>query len=103
MREPTADEWLEAFKPEWAERLAGEELEINLQLCTRDGRAIGNAVIACQVTESHGTYWAVLTDAGNVVKMTDEEIDERFYRGEYIMKARDVEARYAKATGIPHV
>lgn len=103
MFEPTQAEWLEAMKPDWAERLAGEELEVNLQLCTRDGRQIGNAVIVCQVTESHGTYWEIMTDIGSIVKMTDEEIDERFYRGLYIMKARDVEARYAGVTGIPHV
>lgn len=95
------------YLPEWASRRSTDDLEINQQLCTRDGRRIGNAVIACQVSKLQGntvyTYWAVLTDMGTVLNLLTAEIDELFYRGDYIMKAADVQRRYAKATGISHV
>ena len=69
--------------PTWAERKSdGNYLEINAQLCTRDGRVIGNA----KVTEVDGVNAEVETDKGVKVKLCYNELQELFYRHEYIMK-----------------
>ena len=76
--------------PEWAEIKAhGNYKHIRCALPTRDGRRTGNAVNA-------GTYrnaddllpvvYNVVTDAGNVIHCTENEMKELFYPPEYVMK-----------------
>lgn len=103
MFEPKQSEWLEAMKPDWAASVSDGTLQPNQQLCTRDGRRVGNAVIVRKLTKADFEYWAVLTDIGTLINFTDNEIDELFYRGPYLMHAHDVEARYAKAMGTDDV
>jgi len=85
-------DYLEEPLPEWATRKATGELEVGLQLCTKDGRRMGNGVIidaytVTRYTPLEETYeiWKIMTDMGNVVNMMKEEVDEAFYLGDYVM------------------
>lgn len=59
-------------------------------LFTRDGRRMGNAIIIEEVTpppaaaeylaKTGQKMWLIETDFGNRVRLTDNEIDEHFYR-----------------------
>jgi hypothetical protein len=94
----TDKDYDEQFKrevlPEWAERYdPSGTLELHRQLCTKDGRRLGNAFITkIGTTMSIADFkpepcYTVLTDAGSQVRMIENEIHEYFYIGEYISKA----------------
>lgn len=74
--------------PEWASGLnKKQELDLKTQLCTKDGRKTGNARIV-MVTRQKGekpTYTAI-TDRGNLMNLSEEEIHELFWIGPYILK-----------------
>lgn len=93
------EDYDEQFKrevlPEWAERYdPSGTLELHRQLCTKDGRRLGNAFItkigftlASIADFKPEPCYTVLTDAGSEVRMIESEIHEYFYIGEYISKA----------------
>lgn len=95
----TDEEYDEQFKrevlPDWAERYdPSGTLELHRQLCTKDGRRLGNAFItkigftlASIADFKPEPCYTVLTDAGSEVRMIESEIHEYFYIGEYISKA----------------
>lgn len=94
----TDENYNEQFKceviPEWAERYdPSGTLELHRQLCTKDGRRLGNAFITKIGTTMSITgfkpepCYTVLTDAGSQLRMIESEIREYFYIGEYISKA----------------
>lgn len=94
----TGEEYDEQFKrevlPDWAERYdPSGTLELHRQLCTKDGRRLGNAfIIKIGMTMSIADFkpepcYTVLTDAGSKVRMTESEIRDAFYIGEYIAKS----------------
>ena len=95
----TDQDYDEQFKrevlPEWAERYdPSGTLELHRQLCTKDGRRLGNAFItkigftlASIADFKPEPCYTVLTDAGSEVRMIESEIHEYFYIGEYISKA----------------
>lgn len=95
----TDEDYDEQFKrevlPEWAERYdPSGTLELHRQLCTKDGRRLGNAFItkigftlASIADFKPEPCYTVLTDAGSEVRMIESEIHEYFYIGEYISKA----------------
>lgn len=95
----TDEEYDEQFKrevlPDWAERYdPSGTLELHRQLCTKDGRRLGNAFItkigftlASIADFKPEPCYTVLTDAGSQVRMIESEIHEYFYIGEYISKA----------------
>lgn len=95
----TSEDYDEQFKrevlPEWAERYdPSGTLELHRQLCTKDGRRLGNAFItkigftlASIADFKPEPCYTVLTDAGSEVRMIESEIHEYFYIGEYISKA----------------
>lgn len=95
----TNEDYDEQFKrevlPEWAERYdPSGTLELHRQLCTKDGRRLGNAFItkigftlASIADFKPEPCYTVLTDAGSEVRMIESEIHEYFYIGEYISKA----------------
>lgn len=81
-----------AWLPDWA---VGETtgICIGAQLPTKDGRRTGNAVVTGR---KHHTWltsttyggvrsWTVLTDAGNSLVLSDEEIKELFYDPKWVM------------------
>lgn len=94
----TGEEYDEQFKrevlPDWAERYdPSGTLELHRQLCTKDGRRLGNAFITkIGTTMSIADFkpepcYTVLTDAGSKVRMIESEIRDAFYIGEYIAKS----------------
>ena len=82
--------------PSWAEKLSdGNHMEEGAQLCTKDGRKIGNAIVV-GVTEcensslndpSEPAPWArILTDRGHEAWMCVEEMEKLFHPPSYIVK-----------------
>jgi len=71
--------------PAWATGIASQWMELGAQLCTKDGRRMGNAVVM-SVEVRDGRYFAcILTDAGNELKLTETELAELFYHPEWKM------------------
>ena len=95
MNETTDENFWTDGLPYWAEKLSsGSYMEDGAQLSTRDGRRIGNAVIIL-IYNHYGLKEEVavcITDAGNVLRLTNNELKEIFYPPKYIMK----ESEYIK-------
>lgn len=74
--------------PEWAkERAHGIYTLPNTSLPTKDGRATGNAVLIGRVKSLNPVpTFLVITDAGNKMKLTFNELTELFHPPEYVMK-----------------
>ncbi len=92
------DRWL----PEWAIRHAAVgKWEVGAQLCTKDGRNTGNAHIV-DITPAiwkHGTdAYQIITDAGNRMVMTLQELETWYYPPRYISDASTLLARFEKIT-----
>ena len=88
--------------PPWADRLATDEYEIGSQLCTKDGRKVGNGIIVgfdilkYSLTELL-VIAQVVTDAGNSFWATGGELRELFHEPKYVMKEEEVEKYRRKA------
>ena len=80
--------------PSWAEKLSdGQYMEEGAQLCTKDGRIIGNAIVVSvefpsSPNDPHGEIpWArILTDRGHEAWMCVEEMEKLFHPPSYIVK-----------------
>lgn len=89
----------EAMKPYWAERLVKEDENgyhiVGAVLPTKDGRRHGNATIISVVNDIKNfvRIITVMTDAGNLIRMTDEEIERGFYPPKYIRKQGVIETK----------
>ena len=82
--------------PHFAIRKNSGKLEVGLQLFTRDGRRLGNSFIKSVYTETYyypheASYeiFECMTDMGNVFKLSQEEVDEYFHLGDYIMDVEE--------------
>lgn len=84
-------EYLKNVLPDWAKEYKPDNtLQAGRQLCTKDGRRVGNAFIL-NIEVSHGIpVWLVLTDAGNLMKMEDSEVNEFFHIGLYIANIKTI-------------
>lgn len=74
--------------PNWAKRRC-DSFTYMAQLPTKDGRCTGNAVL-WDYTRSQYTndmLAIVVTDAGNIMKLTHTEISDLFHKPEYVMEA----------------
>lgn len=75
--------------PTWAVKFSNG-VEVGSQLATRDGRVCGNAVVLGIDIEGTAALmtrvWEVGTDAGNVLRLTNYEIDEMFYPPVFCME-----------------
>lgn len=72
--------------PEWAVATTVHSTTIGAQLRTKDGRRCGNAVTVDFPVEHRGLILAkVLTDAGTAMLLTENELDELFYKPEFVM------------------
>lgn len=87
-----SEDYLTEPLPEWAARKANPfEIEVMSQLLTKDGGVFGNAVlfdITFKWDHYNADYYPVfhaITDAGNIIKLTLNELKEWFYRPDYIM------------------
>lgn len=86
---PEDKRYLQQVLPDWAESYSPDGILCpGRQLCTKDGRRLGNAFITRELepipTLVLVAVWEVVTDAGNVMKMTAQEIRDLFYVGDYI-------------------
>jgi hypothetical protein len=82
--------------PDWASARANGNWFPSAQLSTKDGRTTGNGVLMWW-TISHGLPVAVVvTDAGNVIFVNYNELQELFYPPEYLMR----EPLYAHIAGV---
>lgn len=80
--------------PKWATAKNNGSLVIGAQLCTKDGRRLGNAHIV-DITErmwkkESCLIYSVLTDAGTRLNLTSEEIASEFYPSEFISDVNEV-------------
>lgn len=80
--------------PHWALARSNGTLQAGLQLFTKNPRRCGNAFITA-ISSDHtmsppGTRFKVITDAGNELVLTDNEVDELFERGDYISATNEV-------------
>ena len=83
MKEIIEDEPL----PPWAEKISnGNYFEIGAQLCTRDGRKIGNAFVNKIEFKNDLELAQIITDRGTIIYLTLPELKELFYKPRYVMK-----------------
>ena len=80
----------EVYLPEWATGINEKrELRIGTQLCTRDGRRMGNARIT-DVTIKYGyVVYVCETDRGNILNLIESEITSLFHIGEWFVNIND--------------
>lgn len=74
--------------PEWAVRRSkGNYMEVGAQLCTRDGRRLGNAYVRhVRFSELQQMPVAdIVTDSGNKATLNLSELKSAFYPPEYVM------------------
>lgn len=83
----TEFEGLRAALPEWAvdRNWAGARI-IGAQLCTKDGRRVGNGFIADIGYMQGDLIYTVITDMGNQMQLTVRELDELYWIGLYIKR-----------------
>lgn len=77
--------------PEWASKKSdGDYMRVGTQLCTRDGKKVGNAVVISIGNMGNGKggirVATILTDAGNKLRLIKSELEQLFYVPNYIMK-----------------
>lgn len=72
--------------PQWASGLAeGDYTKQYAALPTRDGRRIGNAVNAYSETRHGHLCYCVITDVGNILWCSENEMKELFYPPKFVM------------------
>jgi hypothetical protein len=81
---------IDAFElPEWASHKAeGDYTALRASLPTRDGRRTGNAVnvgLSDRQWEGVATIYKIVTDAGNILRVTENEMKEMFHPPKWCM------------------
>ena len=81
---------LEPLLPPWATgRASGSFAQVGAQLCTKDGRRIGNAVVVSVdqrlVDQSVKVVVEIITDIGTRLILTPSELAEFFHTPEWLM------------------
>ena len=81
---------IDAFEmPEWAKAKAeGDYTLPNAALPTKDGRRTGNSVtigLSDRQWPDMAIIYLVVTDAGNILRLTENEMKEYFHPPEYVM------------------
>jgi hypothetical protein len=88
------------YPPPWATGQVADYMEVGAELCTRDGRCIGNAVVVAIKTFSDNTLGArVRTDFGNEVVLIREELKNYFHPPQWRMdpaEHAETRARFAR-------
>lgn len=83
------DELHDLLMPDWAVGTT-DTWCLGAQLCTKDGRVVGNAVIVGERVNAYGrSFWPVVTDKGNSMRLTDGELDSMFHPPRWIMNLSD--------------
>lgn len=83
-------EEIDAFEmPEWAKAKAeGDYTLPNAALPTKDGRRVGNSVtigLSDRQWPEMATIYKVVTDAGNILRLTENEMKSYFHPPKYVM------------------
>lgn len=84
---PQNHELDDVLMPPWASGMAhGVYITVGAMLPTRDGRRMGNAVV--KSIRRQRSFWVadVMTDAGNIVTMTENELREQFWPPTWLRK-----------------
>lgn len=79
------DDFIEQL-PHWAVSSNDGAYKAGAQLPTKDGRRVGNAVIAEEIVGMSGTCFVVITDAGSYLVLTPNELEELYYPSEFIVR-----------------
>lgn len=81
------DAHFEEALPEWALSVVPEgSIHIMQGALTRDGRRTGNAVITDIAIYNDCIRITVVTESGNIVRLSAVEFHEQFWTGKWIMK-----------------
>jgi len=81
--------------PPWAlYRNNGEYMRLGAQLCTRDGRRVGNGFIDDFEVVDKVLLAKVVTDMGNVFYMTKNELKETFYPPKFIVNLEEFREKW---------
>lgn len=76
----------ELLLPHWAIGFANGKISEGAQLCTKDGRKTGNAVVFdIEMFPDNTLRACVITDYANVMVLSEAEIQELFHPPKYIM------------------
>lgn len=83
--------------PSWADKYLGGEIELYAQLCTRDGRRFGNGIVIGVEEETFDDVtfncYTILTDFGNQIVLSAEQVQRGYHLPEFRMKKHLVEFR----------
>lgn len=83
--------------PAWADKFLGGHIEKYAQLSTRDGRLTGNGVVVEVMEETFAdvtlVMYAVLTDFGNVIRVSQAQVERQFYPPVWRMRKELVDFR----------
>jgi len=60
-------------------------MEVGAQLCTRNGRKVGNAVVISITTQNGLATAECITDSGNSLILTITELEELFHEPRFLM------------------
>lgn len=94
----------QSMLPEWAISRAHGELVAGAQLPTMDGRRMGNAhiiKIAPGIKGVPSLNYLILTDAGNTMVMSENEIRAQFYPPEYVSNVKDILRKFWRHEEFP--
>lgn len=84
--------------PPWAVGNAHGVLMIGAQLPTKDGRKVGNSfIIGGVVREGGHITYTVMTEAGNQLDLTSEEIRELYHDPEYFCDLNEITKRFYRS------
>lgn len=87
---------IDSSLPAWASGHANGVFSPSAALATRDGRVTGNAVLMWWTILNGMPAAVVSTDAGNVMILTYDELEEMFYAPQFLMR----EPLYAHLSGV---
>jgi hypothetical protein len=83
--------------PHWADKNLHGEVELYAQLSTRDGRRTGNGIVVEVIEETIEevpfTWYCILTDFGNYITVSPEQLERQFYPAEFRMNKNLVDFR----------
>jgi hypothetical protein len=100
------DAYIESMLPDWANGLAHGQWVLGAQLCTKDGRRIGNAhiiKIEDDFVDDGPTFqvYTILTDAGNTARMVELELAACFHKPRWTSDVAGVIRDFWRQPGSP--
>lgn len=79
-------EMFEATKPAWLTGMTKSWTAAGAQLCTKDGRVTGNAVLTGDKKTTNGkVFYVIVTDVGTRLTLSEEELQSMFHQPRFTM------------------